>query len=813
MGWWKRRSRSSSYDDSDGEDDTNSFTDTDFQPAYATEEVKRSERYSLSLSLAYKLEQKLSVRRNQYIALVLIGFIQVIVAGLLWTFICMDPDPENPLGFGIAEGIWVAWSYMADPGTHTDDVLLHERILGSMITIGGIVFFAALLGVVVDVIHSTMEAVRQGRSKVVEVGHCLLLGMNCRTTCLINELCIAAASKGGTIIVVLDEKGKESMELKLQEVLPVRQRLGTKVVFRTGSSLLLNDLVNVGADLARTIVVLSSDEAPDLADTAVIRCILVLRSLPRGLSGHIVAEVRDVDNEAMIKWVGGQNCETVCCLDIFGRLMSLAVRQPGLCKVCDALLGFEGDEFYMQEFPSLVGLRFGDLIGRFADAIPIGLMSEGKVYLNPAQSTIIGPKDEIVVIAADDDTYFPQEPPRIEEILSIPGLQEQTKPDNILICGWRQDIRTMFTFLEQSVPPGSEVHCVNDSVSLKMRQEIFDFEEFDESALQNLKVVHEFANTAAPNQMQRVSPGPLGAFTGVIVAADTKHSKDAIQADSHSITTIFVTRDKHGACTSDCPLVCEILDQRSMKIIDQNPSMYNNTEFLLTSKIGAQVMAMLVENRKVKSILEELFGAEGTSISIIHAESLTTAGEEISFWCLAKRASHRRVLLLGYMERNSRDPASLNPPNKNAPMTWEGWDLMALIPPKVCNESPASSRNIPARTAEEVDRQIEMEVERELAQFSECNGAAKEKIKDLVFKAMSPDLEKRSRVHLRTILQMLKDVVQESMHENISDITQVRSMVELVNGTSLKVPQKQKKELPPPRKRGSRITRKTFHTS
>ena len=39
----------------------------------------------------------------------------------------------------------------------------------------------------------------------------------------------------------------------------------------------------------------------------------------------------------------------------------------------EALLGFEGCEFYMDEQPTLVGKGFGEISLLFADAIPIGV--------------------------------------------------------------------------------------------------------------------------------------------------------------------------------------------------------------------------------------------------------------------------------------------------------------------------------------------------------------------------------------------------------------------------------------------------------
>ena len=125
------------------------------------------------------------------------------------------------------------------------------------------------------------------------------------------------------------------------------------------------------------VVILSGSGDPDKTDAETLQ---PPKSLTHAMEGFVVAEVRDVDNEPLVKLVGGNIVETLVSHDVLGRLMLMSVRQPGLAKVYEALLGFEGDEFYMKELEELEGQQFGDLIERFPDAVPIGVQtSEGTV--------------------------------------------------------------------------------------------------------------------------------------------------------------------------------------------------------------------------------------------------------------------------------------------------------------------------------------------------------------------------------------------------------------------------------------------------
>ena len=49
-----------------------------------------------------------------------------------------------------------------------------------------------------------------------------------------------------------------------------------------------------------------------------------------------------MDNEALVRMVGGDVVETVVSHDIIGRLMIQCARQPGLATVWEQLMGFDG---------------------------------------------------------------------------------------------------------------------------------------------------------------------------------------------------------------------------------------------------------------------------------------------------------------------------------------------------------------------------------------------------------------------------------------------------------------------------------------
>lgn len=106
-----------------------------------------------------------------------------------------------------------------------------------------------------------------------------------------------------------------------------------------------------------------------------------------------MAEVCDIDNEPLIKMVSPDIVQTVVSHDIIGRLMIQCARQPGLAAVWEQLMGFDDDEFYMQEWPQLTGKNFGHVLLAFPDAVPIGIKKQEHigVFLNPTDHYVLQP--------------------------------------------------------------------------------------------------------------------------------------------------------------------------------------------------------------------------------------------------------------------------------------------------------------------------------------------------------------------------------------------------------------------------------------
>jgi hypothetical protein len=164
-------------------------------------------RFTRSEKFAYAVDAVVANRAGQVKLLLLSCAIFVCLSGVA-------EDNVNGDENGYAEALWQSWLYMADPGVQSGAPgNLEGRAVALFISLGGIVFFAVIVGFVTDAVKEKMDSLKKGRSNVVESGHTVMIGWTPFSVAFIKEICDANSSDGGGTIVVLTERDKEELEV------------------------------------------------------------------------------------------------------------------------------------------------------------------------------------------------------------------------------------------------------------------------------------------------------------------------------------------------------------------------------------------------------------------------------------------------------------------------------------------------------------------------------------------------------------------------------------------------------------------------
>ncbi|XP_065049289.1 probable ion channel CASTOR isoform X2 [Musa acuminata AAA Group] len=592
-----------------------------------------SEAVSLSKQLAYRVDVFLSVYPYAKPLVLLLATLLLIGLGGLSLYGVTDDT--------LADCLWLSWTYIADSGNHANSVGFGPKLVSLSISFGGMLIFAMMLGLVSDAISEKFDSLRKGRSEVIEENHTLVLGWSDKLGSLLNQLAIANKSLGGGTVVVMAERDKEEMELDIAKM--EFDFKGTSVICRSGSPLILADLKKVSVSKARAVVVLAEDGNADQSDARALRTVLSLTGVKEGLRGHIVVELSDLDNEVLVKLVGGDLVETVVAHDVIGRLMIQCARQPGLAQ--------EGDE--------------------------------------------------VLVIAEDDDTYTPAELPMVRRGYLPKDFIMPKSPERILFCGWRRDIEDMIMVLDAFLALGSELWMFNDVPENEREKKLIDGG-LDFNRLENISLVNREGNAVIRRHLESL---PLESFDSILILADESVEDSAIQADSRSLATLLLIRDiqakrlpykeaiashvsrgsfSHGTWIGDMQqasnksvIISEILDPRTKNLL----SVSKISDYVLSNELVSMALAMVAEDRQINDVLEELFAEEGNEMQIRSADLYVREEEEMNFFEIILRARQRKEIVIGYRLANS-ERAIINPPDKNVRHKWSAEDVFVVIAEK-----------------------------------------------------------------------------------------------------------------------------------
>jgi hypothetical protein len=360
--------------------------------------------------IRYWRDKHIASSGNQVWLLVFAAMAQILLSACAF-YIAGEDNLQGLLDSdsGFPAYIWAGYLVLTDPGSMSMTGGI-ARPVAALFGLCGIFFFAVVLGFIVDAIRENLDAIKKGRCNVVEKDHLLILGWTDACYLLLREVALALEDTEAVVVILctIESEQRKEMLKRIHDVLPLRN---LHVIVRNGFPGNITDLMTVAVGHARTVIVPAPQGDATEADNSVLNITMALKATQLAPGAHIVAELRDVDDEDMVGLLGGGEVVTMVSHDMVGRLMTMAARQPGLADIFAMLLGFAGDEFYLKRWDELTGMTFGELPELFPDAIVCGYLdSKQKVRINPPLEYVMAPGDELLVIAETFESYYPRQP-------------------------------------------------------------------------------------------------------------------------------------------------------------------------------------------------------------------------------------------------------------------------------------------------------------------------------------------------------------------------------------------------------------------
>ena len=550
--------------------------------------------------------------------------------------------PEGNGTFG--EVAWASLMRTLDAGTMGGDEG-HPSFLIAMlvVTFGGIFIVSILIGVLTTGIEGKLEQLRKGRSFVAERGHTVILGWSSQIFTLISELVEANSNQRHSCIAILAEKDIVEMQDEIRSKLGKTGR--TRIVFRTGSPIDMNDLDIVNPQDARSIIVLAPEV--DNPDFYVIKTILALtndvnRSDKRY---HIVAVIRDAKNFEVARMVGGDEVKLILAGEMMSRIMAQTCRQSGLSVAYTELLDFDGDEIYFKEEPGMTGKIFADTLMAYRDSAVMGLrFKDGRVQLNPPMETRVENGDQLIVISEDDDTIrlspvteYGVDTAAIRPKSLDPGVAEHT-----LILGWNENAPFIIKEIDNYVQQGSTITVVcgnGNGANLSLPQNGNGHRPFP-----NLTVSFQSGDTT-----DRLTLEELGApsYDHIIVLSgggEETATIDPQDADAHTLVTLLHLRDMSDKAGHPFSIVSEMLDIRNRQLARVTRA----DDFIVSDSLLSLMQSQISENAELAAVFQSLFEAEGSEIYLKPVDDYVETGKPVNFYTVVEAARRRNEVAIGY---------------------------------------------------------------------------------------------------------------------------------------------------------------------
>jgi voltage-gated potassium channel Kch len=584
----------------------------------------------------------------------ILSLVVITVFAALVTLLGVAQEGEEPLSF--AEAFWRSLMRTMDAGTMGGDTGWGFRLVMFGVTLGGVFVISTLIGVLTSAVEAKVEALRKGRSRVIENGHTVILGWSEQVFTIVSELIVANENQRRPCIVILGEHDKVAMEEELAaKAGPFKN---TRIVCRSGSPIEASDLSIVALNTARSIIALSPEtEDPD---AEVIKTVLAIVNHPdrRHEPYHIVAELRDPKNAEVARVVGKSEVEWIQVGDLIARIIAQTCRQSGLSVVYTELLDFGGDEIYFTTPTELVGQTFGAALAHYEQNAVIGLCAAGQqACLNPTMDTVLQPGDRLVLIAADDDqiVYDPH-PPAAQEALLVPPTSPLLNPEKTLILGWNWRGSALIRELDGYVAGGSDVLVVADAAGVA--------ETIQECCpdLQHQKLAYQRGDTTARRTLEAL---PLASYDHIIILSYSD-ALAAQQADARTLVTLLHLRDIADRAGVNFPIVSEMLDVRNRNLAEVTRA----DDFIVSDKIVSLMMAQVAENKALNAVFADMFDPEGSEIYLKPASAYVKLGQPVGFYTVLEAARRRGEVAFGYrLRQHTHDPARaygvrVNPPKR-----------------------------------------------------------------------------------------------------------------------------------------------------
>lgn len=636
-----------------------------------------------------RLKEKINYKFNNFMTkngasqilglAVIVIFIILIGALFALFFLTLFHTGEVPedMGKTFLDKMWWTFMRIMDPGTIVGDSGVTTRIISLFATIGGILIFSILIGILSNKIEEKLETLKKGKTRVIEKNHTIILGWSEKVFTIIEELIIANENQRRGVVVIMSEKSTVDMYDEINN--RISNFKTTDVICRTGDPISIVDLEIVNLNRAKSIIILS-DETKE-SDMKVVKITLAIINNKNRKKDkfHIVTELLDMNNRDIIKMIGKDEVEILVINDIISRQVVQISRQAGLSVVYNEILSFAGNELYFIEDANAYGNVFSDLLFGYLESIPVGFLRNSTVHLNPDPSIKIVKGDKIIALTEDDDTcIFTGIAKKFNQKIIISNkIEHIIKPEKTLVFGWNKEIFFIIAEIDKYVQPNSILTIIAKLPKSEAEERIR--ENLSTKQILNVKLSYKQVDYTTKKHIETLHPEN---YENIIVLSDTTDKdKNVEERDAETLITILFLREiMKNSGKNGTNIVSEMINPKNKELAEVTQI----NDFIVSSKILSMILAQISEQKEITLLYNELFKPEGNEIYLKPISNYIQVPNKVNFYTLLKAASDVNQIAIGYRIKKyehdkKRNYGTVVNPNKNEFIEFTKEDSIVVI--------------------------------------------------------------------------------------------------------------------------------------
>ncbi len=577
--------------------------------------------------------------------LILATLIFVLIMGTLAYNVALEWDESYPVT------LWYTLNHIIDPGYLFGAGGAVEGIpflfIMTLATFWGILVYSLIISFVSSAFFDKLDALRAGRSQIVESGHTVILDFNESVPIMMQEITEANKEGEKRIVVILADVDPTQT---LAEIYAITEKhKNTKIIVRKGLITRLDDLEMVAIGQAKSVIIATKN------DITVIRTILALKqtSFFQEKSSHAVCKVSEYNNVQVINEISEGQVEVIYLAQLKSKVFARTCLHPGLSSIYKNIFSFVGEEIYFDVKDEFVGKTFDELVQTLEGGSAIGILRGTKSLLNPNNKEVFQANDQLILIAADSGKYQLDVAARKDYSSSFKKDKYVNTGRKILTIGYNKNVPFVLADMEKYVGPKSRLTMLvpneQNKDHLESKVSMSNFEQVD------IRVGKTF-------QYDVLSELNINDYDTIAIFANQDISEEHADAETLlSLLHIDSMRKKLNTRPSIILEIEESVNAEALEYLDVD-------DFLISNLLVSKIMTQISYDRHLNKVIQELVGEERNEFYLKRANAYVTLSEELPFYACVQAGQLRDHIVVGY--KKYQQPVVLNP-SKNQMITFD----------------------------------------------------------------------------------------------------------------------------------------------